>query len=228
MKRLLALLIALVLVAPSFAGPTPREVLLKAIEVTEDLEKLKIKGIPAKLLEDAQAVAVIPNVVKAGFIVAGGIGHGVVFTRGEKGEWGDPTFVTLAGGGVGFQVGVQSTDVLLVFRKKETLERVLGGKGKLTLGADASIAAGPVGRQATAATDLKLQAEVLSYARGRGLFAGVSFTGSRLANDRDNNTSFPLDTRRETSQALAQLKVNLHQLAKEPAIPAQPIPVIKP
>jgi lipid-binding SYLF domain-containing protein len=228
MRHLMSLLVVLAVASFGFAGPTPREVLERAIEVTEDMEKLKMKGIPAKLLADAQGVAIVPRVIKAGFIVSGGFGHGVVFTRGEKGEWGDPTFVTMAGAGVGFQAGVQSTDVILVFSKKESLERVLGGKGKLTLGADASVAAGPLGRQATAATDIKLQAEVLSYSRSRGLFAGVSFTGARLTNDKDNNDAFPRDTRTETTKALGQLKVNLHQLAKEPAVQPQPIPVIKP
>ena len=232
-RFLLSLLVGLMTTIPALAGPTPREVLDQSVDVLNDLDKLKMKGIPAKLLEDAEAVVIVPKVIKAGFVFAGRLGHGVLFTRKEKQEWSEPVFVQLAGASVGFQAGVQSTDVFLIFRKKATLERVLAGKGKLTLGADASIAAGPVGRNAQAGTDLKLDAEILSYSRSRGLFAGVSLSGARLTNDKDNNRAFPLDQRADTAKAVTDLKMKLHVMANDAgkessSIPTQPIPVIKP
>src|SRR5206468_3731242 len=101
-----------------------------------------------------------------------------VMAKDKNGNWGEPVFVNLGGASVGFQAGVEATDVLLVFRDRKSLDRLLDGKGKVTLGADAEVAAGPVGRMAAAATDAKIQAEILSYSRSRGLFAGVSFEGA--------------------------------------------------
>ena len=203
--------------------PTPSQTVEHSTDVLADLEKIPLKGIPPKLLEDAKAVAIIPRVVKAGFIIGGRGGHGLVLIRNDKGEWSEPTFVTIGGASIGFQVGVQSTDVVLVFKKKETLEKVLAGKGKLTLGADAAIAAGPIGRQAAAATDGKLEAEIYSYSRSRGLFVGVSFDGAVLANDKDSNATFTADQRLETAKAVGGLKAKLIELAKEPpASPARP------
>ena len=209
------------LVSNGFAAPpTPMESVERATEVLADLEKIPLKRIPAKLLAEAEAVAIVPRVIKAGFVVGGRTGHGLVLTRTEKGDWGTPTFVSLNGASIGFQVGVESTDVVLVFKKKESLDRVLSGKGKLTLGADASIAAGPVGRKASAATDGKLEAEIYSYSRSRGLFAGVSFDGAAIMNDRTTNTKFTEDKRPETAKAVGELKLKLLEVAKD--VPAKP------
>jgi lipid-binding SYLF domain-containing protein len=135
-------------------------------------------------------VAILPDVVKAGFVVGGRYGRGVILLRQPDGSWSNPVFITLAGGGIGWQVGVQSTDLVLVFKTSNSLDRILKGKGKLTLGADVAVAAGPVGRQAEAATDAMLRAEIYSYSRSRGLFAGVSVEGAGLLVDCEANEAF--------------------------------------
>ena len=134
------------------------------------------KRIPESLLAEAQGVAIIPDVIKIGFVAAVRRGHGVVLVRDANGAWTLPQFITITGGSVGWQAGIQGTDVVLVFMTKKSVQGLL--KGKFTIGADASAAAGPVGRNAAAATDARLQAEILSYSRSRGLFAGVSLDGS--------------------------------------------------
>jgi lipid-binding SYLF domain-containing protein len=197
-------------------SPVPLVTVDRARDVLADLDKLRLKGIPTKLIEDAQAVAIIPNMYKAGFVIGGRIGHGLVLTKDAKGFWSEPTFVTIRGASIGLQAGVQASDVVLVFKKVETLEKVLSGKGKLTLGADASIAAGPVGREATAATDGRLSAEIFSYSRSRGLFAGVSLDGAGLTNDREINDSFKNDKRPEMLDSVNDLRTKLINIAKEP------------
>jgi hypothetical protein len=123
-------------------------------------------------------VAIIPNVIKVGFIAGLRRGHGVVLVRGPDGNWTLPQFVTLTGGSVGWQAGIQGTDVVLVFMTRKSIEGLMSGK--FTIGADAAAAAGPVGRNAAAATDARLGAEILSYSRSRGLFVGVSLDGSAI------------------------------------------------
>jgi lipid-binding SYLF domain-containing protein len=147
-----------------------------------------LKAIPQSMLHDAEAIAVIPDVVKGGFVVGLRHGKGVVLIRDEAGGWQAPNFVTIAGGSVGFQIGVQSTDVILVFKTKKSVEGLL--TGKFTIGADASAAAGPVGRQASAATDERLKAEIYSYSRARGLFAGVALDGNVLEVDHTANAAY--------------------------------------
>jgi lipid-binding SYLF domain-containing protein len=146
-------------------------------------------GIPTALLKDAEAVAIVPNVIKASLVIGGRRGHGVVVMRDQGGRWANPLFVTLTGGSVGWQIGVQATDIFLVFKTKRSLDGFLKGR-KFTLGADAAVAAGPVGRQAEAGTDPTLQAEILSYSRSRGLFAGVSLEGSVIEADVAGNATY--------------------------------------
>src|SRR5205085_11303913 len=134
------------------------------------------------------AVAIIPDVIKLGFVVGGQRGHGVVIIRQADGSWRAPMFVTITGGSIGWQVGAQATDFMLVFKTQKSVEGLL--RGKFTLGADAAIAAGPVGRRAVAATDAELKAEIYSYSRSRGLFAGVSLEGSALQVDDRANASY--------------------------------------
>ncbi len=138
-------------------------------------------AIPQAMLNDCHGVAIIPNVVKGSFIVGARHGRGLLFVRepdgGElQGVWHAPVFITLTGGNIGWQIGVQSSDLVLVFKTARSIQGLLSGK--LTLGADAAAAAGPVGREAAVATDGKLQAEIYTYSRSRGLFAGVSVDGS--------------------------------------------------
>jgi SH3 domain-containing YSC84-like protein 1 len=166
------------------------ETVESGLSVLKESTSITDKGIPEKLLCEAEAVAIIPDVIKVGFI--GGVqrGRGVVLIKDKDGNWSNPIFVQITGGSVGFQAGAQSTDVVLVFKTKKSVERILNNRDKFTLGADAAIAAGPVGRQAAAATDVQLQAEIYSYSRSRGLFAGVSLDGSALQIDHKSNAAY--------------------------------------
>lgn len=174
---------------PSIVAAEPRSgVVDDAIDVLQDVADAPDKRVPPSLLRDASAVIIAPDVLKGGFIVAGRHGHGVLLVR-KKDGWSDPVLVTLTGGSVGWQAGVAATDLFLVIRNGKSLDRILRGAGKLTLGADGSVAAGPIGRDASVATDAQLRAEILSYSRSRGLFAGVAIEGDtlqvdHLANDR--------------------------------------------
>ena len=212
-------------VAPASALPPSNEKTLEhAGEVLDELNKIPFKGIPAALLADAQGVAIIPRVIKAGFVVGGRGGHGIVIAKDKDGNWGDPVFVDLGGASVGFQAGVESTDVVLVFRNRKSLDRVLDGKGKLTLGADASVAAGPVGRMAAAATDAKLEAEIVSYSRSRGLFAGVSLDGAAIHANANSNAMFQQPGRDAEKKLADGLKMKLTELSKEKPAPAPAMP----
>jgi lipid-binding SYLF domain-containing protein len=162
----------------------------EAADVITELAGIPLKGIPPCMVQDAQGVAIIPNMVKAGFLVGGRYGRGVIVVREPDGTWSNPIFVTLTGGSLGWQVGIQATDVVLVFKTRASLDRVLQGRGKLTLGADVAVAAGPIGRQAEAGTDLQLKAEIYSYSRSRGLFAGLALEGAALLVDNDADEAF--------------------------------------
>jgi lipid-binding SYLF domain-containing protein len=139
------------------------------------------KRIPEVLLRDAQAVVVVPRTIKLGLIAGVQRGRGVVLTRQADGSWSLPQFVTITGGSIGWQAGAQASDFVLLFRTPESVQDLLDGK--FTIGADASAAAGPVGRRVNASTDIQLESEILSYARSKGLFAGVSLDGSILQLD---------------------------------------------
>ncbi len=158
----------------------------KATIILEELAGIPEKGIPQWVVQGAEALVIVPNLVKAGLVVGGEHGKGIAIARKANGEWSDPLFVDLTAGSFGFQAGVQSSDVVLVFKRKNSLAGM--GKNKLTLGGDISVAAGPVGRHSSAATDGKLEAEIYSYSRSRGLFAGISLEGAVLSiNDRAND-----------------------------------------
>jgi lipid-binding SYLF domain-containing protein len=170
------------------AGGRELQTVVKAAETVHALAGIPGRGIPRSLLHDAAGVAVLPHVLRAGLLVDGRFGRGVVLARLPDGRWSDPVFVTIAGGGVGGQVGVEETDLVLVFKTPKSLERAL--RGRLTLGGDVTVAAGPVGREAEAAADRPLHAEVLTYSRSRGLFAGVSLEGAHLRIDPGANEDF--------------------------------------
>ncbi|MFQ5442551.1 MAG: lipid-binding SYLF domain-containing protein [Thermodesulfobacteriota bacterium] len=158
-----------------------------ATEVMEAIAAIPEKGIPAALLKKARGIAVMPGVIKLGFVVGGRYGKGVMAVRRGSG-WTDPAFLTMGGGSVGWQIGAQSTDIILIFMSKKSVDGIINGK--VTLGVDASIAAGPVGRQAEASTDILLKSEIYSYSRSRGLFAGFSFEGGVLVIDDKANEKF--------------------------------------
>ena len=173
------------LATPAFAGMEENERAQNAVEVLDEIMRMPEQAIPSKMLDSAYAVAVIPNVVKAGLVIGGRHGRGLVSVRSADGTWSHPSYISLTGGSIGFQAGVQSTDVVLVFRTERGVDSIV--HGKFTLGADAAVAAGPVGRNATASTDGQLKAEIYSYSRSRGLFAGVALDGAVLSIDHDAN-----------------------------------------
>lgn len=188
LARCLILTVTLCASMTSLAGERQEARLLTATRVLDELMAMPEQNIPTWLLERAYAVAVVPDVIKVGLGIGGRRGKGVMVIRKDNGEWSNPVFVNLTGGSFGFQVGVQSTDVVLVFTSRRSIEGIVGGK--VTLGADASVAAGPVGRQSSAATDIGLTAQVYSYSRASGLFAGVALDGSAMTIDSSSNESF--------------------------------------
>lgn len=185
---LIFLIAALSVALPASAATRQENRVADASDVVNQLLQIPEQSVPPSLLAQAYGIAVIPNVVKVAFGLGARRGKGIVVVRQEDGSWSNPVFVTLTGGSIGWQGGAQSTDVILVFKSRRGVEGI--ETGKLTLGADASIAAGPVGRSAEAATDIQFQAEVYSYSRSRGLFAGVSLAGAGVTIDKKSNAAF--------------------------------------
>ena len=162
--------------------------LLYAGQVLQDLRSTRDQAIPDRLLERAYGIAVFPDLTKVAFFAGGRRGHGVLVVRDKQGRFSNPVFITMTGGSFGWQWGVQLTDIVLVFTTAKGVEGINGGK--VTLGAGASIAAGPVGRDASAATDAGFKAEVYSYSRNKGVFAGISLDGSVITMDDGANAAF--------------------------------------
>lgn len=157
----------------------------KAGSILDEMMGAPDSSIPSDLLEKSHAIAIIPHVVKAAFIVGGRHGKGLISRRKEDGSWTAPAFITLSAGSVGFQIGGSTTDLVLVFTNEDGLKPLLSGK--FTLGADASVAAGPVGRTASGSTDVTFDSAIYSYARSKGLFAGVSLDGASITMDDSAN-----------------------------------------
>lgn len=153
----------------------------KSAEVLQDFAKMK-ESIPSDLLNQSEGIVIIPNMINAGFGIGGKRGKGLAMVKQANGEWSNPVFITITGGSIGFQAGVQSVDLVLLFRHKDVLTKAQ--KGSFTTGRDVSAAAGPVGRSGSANTDYKLEAEIYSYSRSKGLFAGLSINGSNLSFDK--------------------------------------------
>jgi lipid-binding SYLF domain-containing protein len=193
--RNVALGIALSLIATG-AGSTVRaegtdeeERVLAATTVLNEMMATSHQAIPANVLAKAEAIAIFPGVKKAGFIVGGQWGRGVISVRDAKTrKWSSPAFLTLTGGSVGWQIGGEEIDLILVVTNRKGIERLLSNEFKV--GGQLSAAAGPVGRATEASTDLSLRAEILSYSRSRGLFAGATVNGSAIKEDLDANTRF--------------------------------------
>ncbi len=198
LPRLIVLLLAgLVFMAltasAAIAGSKEDERVRNAVRVLTDFQAIPESAIPDKLLDEARAIVIVPDTIKAGLVVGGRRGHGVLSVKNPDGTWSNPSFITLTGGSIGFQVGVQSADIVLVFRSDRGLESIVNGK--FTLGADAGVAAGPMGRHASTATDGELKAEIWSWSRARGLFAGVALDGAVLSiDDAANEAVYGRDT----------------------------------
>lgn len=162
-------------VLPAAHADEPLEQARDAIAVLDSLAEIAEEGIPPQLFENAYGIAVVPGLMEAGFILGGQYGQGLLSVR-RNGVWTLPTFITVTGGSIGLQAGVQSIDLVLVFKTRRSVEGILDGK--ITLGADVAVAAGPVGRVASAATDVQLEAEIYTYSQSRGLFVGVALDGT--------------------------------------------------
>lgn len=188
--RLSCCLLALsfVVAIPVSAATREEKRVADATDVVDQLLRIPEQTVPPALLARAYAVAVVPNVVKVGFALGARRGKGILVVRREDNSWSNPAFITLTGGSFGWQIGAQSTDIILVFKTREGVDGI--SSGKFTLGADASIAAGPVGRHTAVATDVEFKAEVFSYSRSRGVFAGVALEGAGVTMDRVANAAF--------------------------------------
>jgi lipid-binding SYLF domain-containing protein len=186
MKRI-AIAAALLLPMAAFAADTAQERLDAAATAFSEIMSTPDKGIPQDLLAKSQCVVIVPGLKKAAFVVGAEFGRGFAECRHQDGTgWGAPGAVRIEGGSWGLQIGGSSTDVVMLVMNREGMNKLLGDK--FTLGADASVAAGPVGRTANADTDVKMTAEILAWSRAKGIFAGISLSGATLRDDADANT----------------------------------------
>lgn len=174
-------------VAQLTAGGSELQTVVAARQTLDQFSGLAVEAIPANMLSSAEGIAIFPNMIKGGFILGANFGKGVLHVRNADRTWSPPVMVTCGGGSIGFQAGVQAADIVLVFATPQSLRGIMNGQ-KVTLGADASVALGPVGRQANAGTDARLGAEIYSYARSRGLFLGVSLNGADISIDNNANS----------------------------------------
>jgi lipid-binding SYLF domain-containing protein len=161
----------------------------EAITVLEEIMDAEDQSVPRSIIQQAEGVAVFPSLLKGGFIFGGQRGRGVLSVRDPKTrQWSAPAFLTITGGSFGAQIGGQAVDLILVVKDRRGLEQLISNQFKV--GADASVAAGPVGRDTGAATDVQMRAKILSYSRTRGLFAGATINGATIRQDRDANDRF--------------------------------------
>ena len=183
-KHLLAFAVLTAMTVPVWADEEPARRLSDAAAVFSEIMNTPDKGIPHDLLDHASCIAIVPGMKKAGFIFGAKYGKGYVSCR-TRGGWSAPATIRIEGGSVGFQIGATEADVVLLIRNHRGMEKLLSDQ--FTLGGDATIAAGPVGRDATAQTDAMMTAEILAWSRSRGLFAGISLQGATLRQDLDDN-----------------------------------------
>ncbi len=216
--------VCLALLVASAAASDPDRTVRSADDILHEIMVIPAWQIPEALLSEAQGVAIIPDVIKIGFVAGVRRGHGVVMVRDADGQWTMPQFITLTGGSVGWQAGVQGTDVVLVFLTKKSVEGLL--RGKFTIGADAAVAAGPVGRNAAAATDVRLKAEILSYSRSRGLFVGLALDGSAIEIDPESQMAYFGSPAGQLPMRVPEPALKLRQdlIQLTPTAPAQGVP----
>jgi SH3 domain-containing YSC84-like protein 1 len=186
MKKLGLLLVVAGLSTFGFAGTARQDAdnrLNASAEVIHEIMNAPDKGIPQEVLEHAKCVAVVPNMLKGGFVLGGSHGKGVATCRTANG-WSAPAFFTVGGGSAGFQIGLEGVDLVMIIQNEKGMQRLLASK--FQLGADASAAAGPVGRHASAETNWKLETEILTYSRAKGAFAGLTLNGASVRRDNDS------------------------------------------
>jgi lipid-binding SYLF domain-containing protein len=193
MKKFLLLTLVASLCSLSFAADEPAKEskavdrVQAAADVRNEIQAAPDAGIPQEVLGSAECVAVVPSMLKGGFVVGAKYGRGLASCRTPKG-WSTPAFFVVTGGSFGFQIGGQAVDLVMLIMNKDGMNHLLSSQ--FALGADASVAAGPVGRHAEGNTDWKMRAEVLTYSRARGLFAGVSLNGAVIKQDKDSTREF--------------------------------------
>lgn len=192
MRKVALLVLAVSLCSLAFADDQPRESkatdrVQAASDVLNEIQAAPDSGIPEEILGRAQCVAVVPSMLKGGFIVGAKYGRGLASCRTPKG-WSAPAFFVVSGGSFGFQIGGQAVDLVMLIMNNDGMQRLLSSQ--FTLGADASVAAGPVGRHAEGNTDWTMRAQVLTYSRARGVFAGVSLNGALMKQDKDSTREF--------------------------------------
>jgi len=192
MKRLVSTVLLLVFVftasVPCFAEDKWDNLLVESAKVFEEMTQMPEDGIPEELVRDCHAIVIIPSAVGGGFIVGGKYGQGVILSKNKRNRtWSAPAVLNLAGASFGWQIGGQATDIVLLVMSERGLDGILSSKFKL--GADASVAAGPIGREAEASTDLQLKGGILSYSRSRGAFAGIKLEGAMLSFNKEANSS---------------------------------------
>ncbi|MBI3652345.1 MAG: lipid-binding SYLF domain-containing protein [Acidobacteria bacterium] len=197
-KSFLLLSLTMLLATAGFSDGRKDEVkrLKRATEVFSEIMKTPDKGIPNDLLDKAECVAIVPGLKKGGLGIGGRYGKGVVMCRMPGRKWSAPSFLTVEGGSVGLQIGFQQIDLVMLIMNRQGMDKLVGDK--FTVGADASAAAGPVGRQASAETNIRLDAQILTYSRAKGLFAGITLNGAVVKQDTDDNRDFygkPMDAR---------------------------------
>ena len=191
MRSLLASLLLMLLVSSAaLAADRSDEVkrLQRSTDVLQEIMKAPDKGIPQDLLDKAACIVVVPGLKKGGIGVGGKYGKGEVMCRKSDKSWSAPLFITIEGGSVGLQLGFTSIDLVMLVMNKKGMDKLIADK--FTIGADASAAAGPVGRQTSASTNVRMDAEILTYSRAKGLFAGISLDGATLRPDKDDNREF--------------------------------------
>jgi lipid-binding SYLF domain-containing protein len=207
-----AIVVAVLAVAVTAQDSSEAQRIRESSVVLDEIMKAEDQAIPKAILERAEGVAVFPSTIRGGFIVGGLRGRGILSARTEDG-WSPPAFMTITGGSFGLQIGGQATDIVLVILNRRGVEGLL--RSEFRLGTDASVAAGPVGREAQAATDATFRAEILGYSRSRGLFAGVTINGSTVTSDDDANERF------------YGKRMSATQIALEGAAGTPPLPVLE-
>jgi len=176
-------------IMPAWAQSNQADRVREAAAVLDEIMAAPDKAVPQSVLDNAEAIAVFPSTLKAGLLIGGQRGRGIISVRDRSHlHWSPPAFLTLTGGSIGPQIGGQAVDVVLVVMNRRGLENLLQNQFKI--GGEASAAAGPVGRDAEASTDIQLRAQIFSYSRSRGLFAGISLKGSAIRQDQDSNQTF--------------------------------------
>ena len=229
-----ALLLALTLATSATAQlqKPPDVVIGQAIEAMSEVTRNPKTGMPRLVMRDARGIVIVPNMLKAGFVIGARFGRGVLLVHQPDGSWSNPVFIRLAGGSFGVQVGAQRTDLILVFQSHRGLDRFIQGRDKLTLGVDVGVAAGPAGKRFEAATDVALKSEILSYSNSRGVFAGVSAEGGTLQIDWRANMNYygrPVAVAEilavnGTLPVTAEAGVLQALLAEKPALPTPVVP----